>query len=279
MKRKLLSLIIVVALVPLMGQMGPCGVGNTIPGQNGAQGPPGPQGPAGPQGPPGPPGPAGPQGPAGPAGPPSPDGIGSGDITAVFAGSGLTGGGQSGDVTLALANAGVNSSHLAGSAVTLDKISTAGAASGNVLSYNGTSAVWSQPTAGSTPRVEIAELDQSFPLSTSWTSIVQVSITAPVAGKVHVIGNTAIDFGVNAQNPAQIGISNQANSAPVNAAGPRSQVNNPNSPSRVHSLVQHVATVGPGTYTFYLAARRDLNNDGATIRAYTPQIVATFIPN
>ncbi|MEE9442702.1 MAG: hypothetical protein V3V99_08540 [candidate division Zixibacteria bacterium] len=49
-------------------------------------------------------------------------GSGSGDITAVYPGSGLSGGGETGDVTLSITPYGITSSHLAGSSVDGGKI-------------------------------------------------------------------------------------------------------------------------------------------------------------
>jgi hypothetical protein len=72
----------------------------------------------------------------------------------------------------------VTNRHLAFNSVTNDKVSSAGASTGNVLMYNGSSVVWSNPVAGfAMRRVAISNINSPYTIPAA-TDLVGVDVTA-----------------------------------------------------------------------------------------------------
>jgi hypothetical protein len=128
---------------------------------------------------------------------------------------------------------------------------------------------------GCCPIVELNQADTSINMTTSWQTVLQISITAPSSGKIHLIGNAWLNV---AGNDGDLGI------APT--GGTPSFVQRANhldhtdgARANVPTSVQWVTSVGPGTHTYALMTRRLLNNDGHISSAVSPQLSATFYPD
>lgn len=283
-RRKLVGCVMLLVLLPLMGQACPPDPTVGLPGPGGAVGP---QGPAGDQGDPGPQGPKGDIGLQGMKGDTGDTGIqGIQGIQGVPGTPGptdhgaLTGLGDD-DHPQYVAHDEVDSlttQMVVNAAITLAKIDASGAANDKVLKTDGVGMFWgADNTNGSgSPFVEFAEADIDVTLTTSWQTVLQVTINAPSNGSVHVIGNATMLVGGNI---CGIGIATSTNSSPANLAMAVNHGDTDDFSALIPATTQWVTSVGPGAHTYYLVAFRSINNDGVTSQAKDPQVSLTFFPD
>jgi hypothetical protein len=127
-------------------------------------------------------------------------------------------------------------------------------------------------------RMAFAEADTNRTLTTSWQSVLQVTIEIPSTGKVHIIGNASFELGDC--NPAQFGISPEPIGFPSHITSRVEHCGNLDFASaNIAATTQYITAVTPGRRTFHLVARRMLNTGGGTITLVLPQMSVTFLPD
>ena len=130
---------------------------------------------------------------------------------------------------------------------------------------------------GPAGQIQFSEADVSVQLSTSWQTVLQVTINVPGSGKVHVIANASVNVGADSGNPALLGLALTPNGTPTHIVA-RVTYSDPDLGATLAATTQYVDSVASGTHTYYLVAKR-LIDTGGGISVSRPQISATFFPD
>ena len=204
-----------------------------------------------------------------------PDDAGSGGITQITAGSGLTGGGSSATVSVSVATSGINATHLATNSVAAAEIA-AGAVGSSELATNAVQIANIHPTA----RIYTGEFDCSSGTGATTTSpsiMETLRVTTPVAGRLTVMVDITwwTDCDATSTTSVQctggyIGLcTSGASSTTCGGTWAQSRYEDPDNASGLntykHRTIVRTLNVGAGTTTLYVngAATNSAGGTGA----------------